>query len=185
MDLAKGYHNFAKSMFPNAIRIADRFHVNRYITDALHDLRRRLCREFSAMKANMLKSSRKILGKRNDSLNVKEQLKLQKILKMNKELANAYKVKEKLIAWYDYALKSNAKNLFYKWINESKQLNIKEITNALKTFENWSEEIINYHYCRFTNAQVEGWNNKIKTLQRKCYFLRNILNIFKQNIFRM
>lgn len=173
MDLAKGYHNFAKTMFPTAIRIADRFHVNRYITDALHDLRRRLCREFPAMKAHMLKSSRKILGKRNDSLNVNEKLKLQKILNMNKELANAYKVKEKLIDWYDYALKSNAKHLFLKWIAESKQLNIKEITNALKTFENWSEEIINYHYCRFTNAQVEGRNNKIKTLQRKCYFLRN------------
>lgn len=32
MDLAKSYHNFAKEVFPNALCIADRFHVNRYVT---------------------------------------------------------------------------------------------------------------------------------------------------------
>ena len=47
------------------------------------------------------------------------------------------------------------------------------MTEALKTFENWSIEISNYHSGRFTNAAVEGRNNKIKTLQRRCYFLRN------------
>lgn len=35
MDLAKAYHTFVKDMYPEAIRIADRFHVNRYVTDAL------------------------------------------------------------------------------------------------------------------------------------------------------
>ena len=34
-------------------------------------------------------------------------------------------------------------------------------------------EITNYHQCRFTNAAVEGKNNKIKALQRRSYFLRN------------
>ena len=33
MDLAKYYHTFAAEVFPQAIWIADRFHVNRYILD--------------------------------------------------------------------------------------------------------------------------------------------------------
>ena len=40
MDLAKAYHTFCKEWFPNAIRIADRFHVNRYVTEALQEVRR-------------------------------------------------------------------------------------------------------------------------------------------------
>lgn len=40
MDLAQGYHTFVKEMYPNAIRIADRFHVNRYVTDALQNMRK-------------------------------------------------------------------------------------------------------------------------------------------------
>ena len=35
MDLAPYYHKFAKEVYPDAILIADRFHVNRYAMDAL------------------------------------------------------------------------------------------------------------------------------------------------------
>lgn len=42
MDLAKSYHKFIDIIFPDALRIADRFHVNRYITDALQEVRKRL-----------------------------------------------------------------------------------------------------------------------------------------------
>ncbi|PWA12246.1 hypothetical protein DCC39_06880 [Pueribacillus theae] len=37
----------------------------------------------------------------------------------------------------------------------------------------------NYHQLRFTNASVEGKNNKINTLQRKYYFTRNP-QVYKQ-----
>ena len=40
MDLAKGYHTFIKDVYPSAIRIADRFHVNRYVTEALQMVRK-------------------------------------------------------------------------------------------------------------------------------------------------
>ena len=40
MDLAKGYHAFIKEIYPSAIRIADRFHVNRYVTEALQLVRK-------------------------------------------------------------------------------------------------------------------------------------------------
>lgn len=44
---------------------------------------------------------------------------------------------------------------------------------AIKTFENWKQEIINYYLYRFTNASVELINNKIKAIQRRYYFTRN------------
>jgi transposase len=42
MDLAKGYHTFIKEVYPSAIRIADRFHVNRYVTEALQFVRKQV-----------------------------------------------------------------------------------------------------------------------------------------------
>lgn len=38
MDLAKNYHAFAAEFFPEAIHIADRFHVNGYIIEALNEI---------------------------------------------------------------------------------------------------------------------------------------------------
>ncbi|RSL29725.1 hypothetical protein D7Z54_29810 [Salibacterium salarium] len=45
--------------------------------------------------------------------------------------------------------------------------------DLLKTMQTWQEEICNYHRLRYTNAAVEGKNNKIKALQRRHYFTRN------------
>ena len=43
----------------------------------------------------------------------------------------------------------------------------------MSSFNYWTEEISNYHKCRYTNGSVEGRNNKIKTLIRRSYFLPN------------
>ena len=182
MDLAKGYHNFAKEVFPQAIRIADHFHVNRYITDALQSLRKRISKTLPIYNARFLKQNKQILEKRNDMLNISEQEILNKILCLSKELKEAYWFKERLIEWYDYSNSSNAYLLLEKWIHEGENLNIPELNEALKTFKNWKVEISNYHKCRFTNAAVEGRNNKIKALQRRCYFLRN-RKVYEQRIY--
>ena len=182
MDLAKSYHNFAKEIFPEAIRIADHFHVNRYITDALQSLRKRISKTLSSYNIKFLKQNKKILEKRNDALNSSEKKVLKKILLLSSELEKAYWCKENLIDWYDYSNSSNAYTLLERWINEGENLNIPELNEALKTFRNWKVEISNYHKCRFTNAAVEGRNNKIKALQRRCYFLRN-RKVYEQRIY--
>lgn len=182
MDLARSYHNFAKEVYPNAIRIADRFHVNRYITEALQEIRRRITKEAPTYQGKLLKEHKELLDKRHEHLSKTELGILDTILKISIELNEAYWLKEQLIDWYDYANKGNTLYLLEKWINEGESLNIAEIDEALKTFKNWKVEIANYHKCRFTNAAVEGRNNKIKALQRRCYFLRN-RTVYEQRIY--
>ncbi|VYU05054.1 hypothetical protein [Clostridium butyricum] len=72
--------------------------------------------------------------------------------------------------------------VFDRWLYLDKSLNISEVDVALKTFENWKDEIINYHLYRFTNAPVEGRNNKIKAIQRRHYFIRTE-SIMKRKFF--
>ncbi|MGL6174029.1 MAG: ISL3 family transposase, partial [Cellulosilyticaceae bacterium] len=182
MDLAKSYHNFAQAVYPNAIRIADHFHVNRYMTDALQTIRKRITKDIPTYQGKLLKQHKELLDKRHDCLKKTELATLDTILKISTELTQAYWFKEQLIHWYDYANKGNALYLLEKWINEGERLEIVEIDEALKTFKNWKIEIANYHKCRFTNAAVEGRNNKIKALQRRCYFLRN-RKVYEQRIY--
>lgn len=42
MDLVPYYHTFIKEVYPGAIRIADRFHVNSYAMEAIRDVRKRI-----------------------------------------------------------------------------------------------------------------------------------------------
>jgi len=174
MDLAKNYHTFAAEFFPDAIRVADRFHVNRYILDALNEIRRRVSKELAPQARLNLKRNKHLLNKRGDCLNYAEQEQLQTMLAYSHDLKAVYELKERLIDWYDLSFNyKTAQTGYQQWCAHGYALNIPEINNALKTFTNWQEEIVNYHRCRFTNGIVEGRNAKIKALQRRRFFLRN------------
>ena len=173
MDLARSYHKFVAEVFPDAIRIADRFHVNRYLTDALQAVRRRISLSLTPESRKYLKRNKNLIGKRYDSLSEKEERKLGKLLSYSKELTEVYAIKESLINWYELSDETNSYRRLIQWIARAKALNIPELTEALKPFENWTEEISNHHKCRYTNGSVEGRNNKIKTLIRRSYFLPN------------
>jgi transposase len=174
MDLAKSYHKFAREVFPSAIRIADRFHVNSYVIDALQAVRKNISNDLSPASKKLLKQNRNLLNKRADSLNENEQQTLKHMLNLSAKLNSVYQWKEALINWYDNCININqAKILFDKWCLQGYSLQIEEVDTALKTFENWEQEILNYHKCSFTNGIVEGRNNKIKAIQRRHYFTRN------------
>ena len=182
MDLARSYHKFVAEVFPDAIRIADRFHVNRYLTDALQAVRRRISLSLTPESRKYLKRNKNLIGKRYDSLSEKEERKLGKLLSYSKELTEVYAIKESLINWYELSNETNSYRRLIQWIDRAKALNIPELTEALKPFKNWTEEISNYHKCRYTNGAVEGRNNKIKTLIRRSYFLPN-RTIYENRIF--
>lgn len=182
MDLARSYHKFVAEVFPDAIRIADRFHVNRYLTDALQAVRRRISLSLTPESRKYLKRNKNLIGKRYDSLSEKEERKLGKLLSYSKELTEVYAIKESLINWYELSDETNSYRRLIQWIARAKALNIPELTEALKPFENWTEEISNHHKCRYTNGSVEGQNNQIKTLIRRSYFLPNRM-IYENRIF--
>lgn len=136
MDLARSYPKFVGEVFLHAIRVADRFHVNRYITEALQAVRRRVSLTLTPESRNYLKRHKKLLGKRYDSLGEKEEQRLGKILSYSKELTDVYVIKEALIDWYELSHESNSYRRLTKWIQQAKGLNIPKLTETLKPFEN-------------------------------------------------
>lgn len=174
MDLAKSYHTFIQTMYPDALRIADRFHVNRYVTEALQDMRKQVQHTQSPFAKKDLKKHFRILGKRHDQLSSEERRILKRLLSYSKDLRKVYEWKETFIVWYDCSPSYEmGKKRFVHWIHQGKAIQHAIVDKCLKTMENWQEEICNYHKFRFTNAAVEGKNNKIKALQRRHYFTRN------------
>jgi len=182
MDLAKGYHTFIKEVYPSAIRIADRFHVNRYVTEALQLVRKQVQKDLTPRARQQLKQNHRLLGKRNDQLSEKEAQLVHQFLQYSEILRAVYEWKEAFITWYDCSASHTLAELgFVRWLSQGEQIEHPAVQECLKTMKNWQEEICNYHHLRFTNAAVEGRNNKIKALQRRHYFTRNPKH-YKQRI---
>lgn len=182
MDLAKGYHTFIKEVYPSAIRIADRFHVNRYVTEALQVVRKQVQKGLSPRARQQLKHHYRLLGKRADQLSEKEAGLVKQFLQYSDILCAVYQWKETFITWYDCSASHSIAEIgFARWIKQGEQIDDSAVQDCLRTMKNWQEEICNYHHIRFTNATVEGRNNKIKALQRRHYFTRNPQH-YKQRI---
>lgn len=174
MDLSYTYHRFVKACFPQAIRIADRFHVNRYVTDAMHDVRKEVQKALYPNARKQLKRQHRLLEKRYDMLSTNEQETVQVILNYDKRLKAAYEWKEAFIDWYDLSANPRqAKVTLNQWYQQGHCIRHQAVEECIKTIQNWEQEVLNYHHLRFTNAVVEGRHNKIKALQRRHYFTRN------------
>src|SRR5690349_19907612 len=50
----------------------------------------------------------------------------------------------------------------------------------LSLLDSWQDLIVNYFINRQTSGFVEGLNNKIKVLKRRCYGLRNVVRLFQR-----
>ena len=53
----------------------------------------------------------------------------------------------------------------------------------LTTLKKWMNEITNYFVERYNSGFVEGLNNKIKVIKRRCYGIQNIKHLFQRIYF--
>ena len=56
----------------------------------------------------------------------------------------------------------------------------REIPKSLKTLTNWLDEIGNSCAERRSSGFVEGLNNRIKTLKRRCYGIGRVATLFQR-----
>jgi transposase len=55
-----------------------------------------------------------------------------------------------------------------------------EFESFLTTLDNWLDEITNYFLEGWTSGFVEGFNNRIKVLKRRCYGIFDIESLFQR-----
>lgn len=174
MDLARAYHTWISECFPNAIRIADHFHVHGYVIEAVQEVRKAVQNTLAPRAKALLKMYHRLLNPKLESLPVESKTRLDELLSYSSLLRNVWEWKESFTLWYDYSSSVEVAKLgFERWCKQGEQMDHEAVRSTLKTMRNWQEEIINYHRCRWTNATVEGRHNRIKAFQRRHYFMRN------------
>jgi len=174
MDLAQAYHTWIRECFPNAIRIADRFHVHGYVIESMQEVRKTVQQTLSPRAKAHLKAGHRLLNPPVESLSEESRKRLETLLNYSPLLRSVWEWKEAFVTWYDCSPNfAVAKLGFQRWCEQGDPIDHNAVRSTLKTMRNWSEEIMNYHRCRWTNATVEGRHNRIKAFQRRHYFTRN------------
>ena len=69
-----------------------------------------------------------------------------------------------------------------KWAENVMISGIKCFNNFMQTLNNYMDIITNYFDGRNNSGFVEGFNNRVKVLKRRCYGLANITRLFQRII---
>jgi transposase len=165
--------------------VVDRYHVAKLYRAGADRLRKqelkRLKQELPKEEYATLKGAMWAFRKNQADLEAGEHEVLERLFAYSPELAQAYTYREQLTAIFEAELsKEEATTKLKLWQTRVKASGLKCYESFLQTLEKSLEEITNYFRQRQNSGFVEGLNNKIKVLKRRCYGIFNLPHLFQR-----
>jgi transposase len=184
-DMWDGYISAVEEVLPDAKIVIDRFHVACHYRDAVDALRkqevRRLQKELPKAVQDTLKQTLWPFRKRAGDLDTAEQERLDMLLAYSPALRQAYTLREELTVIFDTARsKADGLRRLHFWRQRVVRSGLTCFDAFLKLLSSWLDLITNYFIDHQTSSFVEGLNNKLKVLKRRCYGLRNVTRLFQR-----
>ena len=185
-DLYEGYVNAAKEVLGRKVRIVvDRFHVAKLYRKGLDEVRKK---ELKRLKKGLPVATYKefkgviwMLRKNPEELEPEEHETLKKVFKYAPLLGTAYVLCYTLTGIFEQPLtKEEGRCQLRAWKELVKKSGLSCFDSFLKTLDEWMDEITNYFVDRHSSGFVEGLNNKIKVIKRRCYGILNVGHFFQR-----
>lgn len=185
-DMYDGFINAAKEVFGKRVRIvADRFHVAKLYRNCLDSLRKiemkRLKKELPEEKYKALTGIMWILRKDPKKFTEEEKATLKLLFGYSPLLELAYNFRNHLTDIFEEDIsKEKAKRKIKSWMKKVEKSELTCFDKFLTTLENRMNEITNYFHDRHSSGFVEGMNNKIKVIKRRCYGILKPKSLFQR-----
>ena len=162
IDMWKAYMKTAEKLLPNAKLVHDRFHMVKYLNEAIDKVRR----IENKSQSELLVNSRYALLKNEKNLTEKQRLKFESIKNANLETSKAWQVRENFKSmFYQEKTLKDTYYLFKQWIDSSNEMNIKAVTKVVDMFQRHEVGVVHGLACKFSNAMAERLNGKIQMLK--------------------
>ena len=207
LDMADSMRKIVRSCFPKAIRVIDRFHVQKLALDALQEMR--IAHRWDAINEEtnakeeaklsetkyqpvlfrngdtakqLLARSRYLLFKSPEKWTESQKLRAEILFEQYPDLHQAHSLTHSLRMIYaKNTIKDAARLSLARWYNKVGESGFKSFNTIAGTIYEHYEEILNFFVNRSTNASAESFNAKIKAFRAS---LRGVVDI-KFFLFRL
>jgi len=200
LDMAGSMVLIAKTSFPKASLVTDRFHVQKLATEAVQEIRIKyrweaLDNENEAIEDSknkgviykpeilingdtikqLLARSRFLLYKHYSKWTETQKERASILFEYYPDIEKAYKLSQKLSYIYQNTKEKNvALTKLARWYNEVDKANFKSFNTISRTIQIHYRTILNYFNNRSTNASAESFNAKIKAFRAQFRGVRDI-----------
>ncbi len=173
LDMSKSFYASIKEVFGDQVQVIDRFHVVKQAVDALDAVVRSVQTQLGPDEAKELKKLRKRWLKSPNQLDVDELVARADWRRRFPELREVIDWVQDLRKWFERKYDKPARTALWKLIERASESALEPLQSIAGTLSRWFEPIVRYIRHRYTNGMTEGFNNKIKLIQRRAFGLRN------------
>ena len=184
-DMWDAYVTAVREVMPHTTIVIDRFHVAKHYRDGADTLRKQECKRLQAElppeTRAQLKHTMWPFRKPPSDLKPDEQDRLMRLFEHAPQLKQAYDLREQLTMIFDTA-RSKAEGLrhIHRWRRVVEASGLMCFNPFLKLLDTWLDLIANYFRQHQTSGFVEGLNNKLKVLKRRCFGIYNLRHLFQR-----
>jgi len=191
LDMAGSMHKIVRNCFPNAVKVIDRFHVQKLAYDALQEMRIKhrwdaINEETNAIenaklnnskyipdilsngdsKKQLLARSRYLLFKSAEKWTSKQKQRAKVLFELYPDIKEAYNLTHSLrMIFSKTKIKGVAYTKLAKWFNDITDSGFKSFNTISATIYSHYPDILNFFDNRSTNASAESFNAKIKAFR--------------------
>jgi transposase len=173
IDMSKTFLAAVTEVFGDKVHVIDRFHVVQQAVDALDEVLRAVQKQRDPEEAKALKKLRKRWLKSADQRNMDELLARYEWRRRFPALRETINWGQDLRTWFERKYTQPAREALVTLIERARQSIQEPLKRMAGTLSRWFEPMVRYIRNRYTNGLTEGFNNKIKLMQRMAYGLRN------------
>ena len=160
LDMWQAFISLAKEKLPEAEIVHDKFHLIKYLNEAIDKVRRREVKEHAE-----LKESRYALLKNAENLTEKQRIKFEEIRAANYEVARAWEARENFKEVFKNVSFEESESIFWEWYKSVKTTKISEVEKVAEMFAEHLRGVLNAMTSSLSNAMAERLNGKIQLLK--------------------
>lgn len=175
-DMLPAYAKAVAQELPNAELVHDKFHVAKYLGEAVDQVRRAENKALQAQDDDRLTGTRQLWLFNKSNLSHRQRRRFAAIRKGDLKTARAWALKEEFRWFWRHVYALSAEEFFNHWYAWGARCRLKPMVKVAKMLKRHLPNLLTYFRHRITNATSEGFNSVIQALRYAARGFRSFAN---------
>lgn len=176
VDMWEPFIQSIRKEVPGAEIVHDKFHVSKYLGEAVDKVRRAEHKQLMAQGDETLKGTRQLWLYNPQNFSEEQAEEFGALKDLHLKVARAWAAKELFSKFWEYRSEGWARRFFKGWFGWVSRSRLQPVIEVARMLKRHLDHLVTYVRHHITNAVTEGLNSKIQSLKSAARGFRNFQN---------
>jgi len=176
IDMWQAFENSVRHHAPQADIVYDRFHIAKYLNEAVDQVRRQEHRQLKAEGDDRLTGTRQTWLFHPENLSESKNEELEALRKQSLQTSRAWGLKDYFRWFWTYADADSAKEFFEDWYAWAIRSRLQPVKKVARMLSSRLDNILTWFRHPISNGTSEGFNSRIQAIKAAARGFRNFGN---------